>query len=130
MSQICFQKKKYTCQVCWKNLNSNLKRHQLAKHSKIKPVYPCPLENCSKEYQTKFNLTEHIKGYHEGGFACPADSCQKTFITGSAARKHARKYHSLTLTGAPSKELYVGTEKTKDQSGTDDGSDTSETEDS
>ena len=66
-------------------------------------VFKCPKDGCSKLYNRKDNLLQHIKKDHQipatkcGRFKCHVDTCQQCYFHRTELIKHLRTEHDLHI---------------------------------
>lgn len=94
----------YRCGVCQKHFNSyaSLKVHQqnlhgihLVKENKVESApgdrFVC--EQCSRSFNTKGHLKEHMLGVHDTSQSVPCPICEKTYRTEKRMKKHLFNTH-------------------------------------
>lgn len=89
------EKKLHQCNICRKEFaSSTTYKSHLPIHSDLRSVFRCVFPMCPRWYYFERNLTEHIKGYHEGlRFPCPVDGCHARLGSRAAKTRHIKKCH-------------------------------------
>lgn len=98
MCNLCAHKKRFhstndvklVCEICGKSMatRKDLRRHQVAQHSKEKP-FRCP--QCARCYAAKESLKSHLRTHTgEKPYVC---ACGKAFYKSNVLRRHQRCVH-------------------------------------
>lgn len=98
MCNLCAHKKRFhstndvklVCEICGKSMTTrkDLRRHQVAQHSKEKP-FRCP--QCPRCYAAKESLKNHLRTHTgEKPYVC---ACGKAFYKSNVLRRHQRCVH-------------------------------------
>ncbi|XP_045119707.1 zinc finger protein 62 homolog isoform X2 [Portunus trituberculatus] len=98
MCNLCAHKKRFhstndvklVCEICGKSMatRKDLRRHQVAQHSKEKP-FRCP--QCPRCYAAKESLKNHLRTHTgEKPYVC---ACGKAFYKSNVLRRHQRCVH-------------------------------------
>lgn len=57
--------------------------------------YCCPMNDCGKEYQSKFNLKKHFKVSHLKGKCFECLTCNKSFVSKQNLQEHSYIHSGL-----------------------------------
>lgn len=80
----------------------------LGKRSKSKKVFRCPMENCGRVFDRKYNMQIHIRKHTgEMPYQCRVDGCGERFKWRSSLVNHNRKHKSGELPGEPDPTLPI-----------------------
>ncbi|KAK1128445.1 hypothetical protein K0M31_002909 [Melipona bicolor] len=81
------------CTKCGKTFsNKNHVKIHSQIHEEVRPIIPCPYENCPRSYYFKSNLTHHVRTYHLGEkYEC--DICKAKIGTKQRLAEHIQNLH-------------------------------------
>lgn len=70
----------------------------------IERLFCCPVEDCDREYKSKFNLKKHIQTWHLNAISFNCKVCNKKFVS----KQNLREHNFIHLNKKPFKCTFCG----------------------